>query len=307
MKNAEQYRMQQGIGERWIIKEAPGWRHVHGCLSLKEAADWIIEHGGDIAEVFVPGSGHPWKTLAEEIGIKEEDQMTDNKRHIGRPNKATELIPKRNLDERLKFIQKYHEGAQYAYGQAATYAILAGLELAALRDEVQTNEAYRTKLDEMGMDYKTAQKYVVISDLAKSQLTAGRVQKAVEMLESRPSDLRPKERELLMESVTQLTQGHSINELWGEWTKTPEEAEADQEPMPRMSAEDQIALQKRCISKEVEKLYLKIDTRLVKKRIWSQLSQNEIIVLALMIDKLNTMLVASADQLNPKWRTALKD
>ncbi len=61
------YRVGKRVGQdRWQVKQAPGWRVVHQCDTLSEAATWLIGLGVDIRLVPVL-EGWPRKMLGEYI------------------------------------------------------------------------------------------------------------------------------------------------------------------------------------------------------------------------------------------------
>lgn len=48
------YRVGKRVGQNfWQVKEGPGWRIVHKCAALQEAADWLSGKGVDLSDVRV--------------------------------------------------------------------------------------------------------------------------------------------------------------------------------------------------------------------------------------------------------------
>lgn len=52
--------------ELWHIKEAPGWKVIHKCATLREAGRWLMEQNANLSKVDVLTPG-PWKSLLDHL------------------------------------------------------------------------------------------------------------------------------------------------------------------------------------------------------------------------------------------------
>lgn len=227
----------------------------------------------------------------------------ENKRHIGRPNKATTLVPDRSVQDRARVILAYHQNAQMHYGKASTYAILCGLELAAAQDQSDDHN-YNLIIERVGLKERQIRLYVEIANNAKTFLTAKKVEKVVELLEASPSELEPKKLKLLTESVEELTQGRSINDLVQSW-RPEKENEPSAPETPESKARNQANWKL-----EAEIHWAKIGREIItgiRMESWTKMGQDKIVVLAQTLEAMIRKVGPVADQINPDWRSELKD
>ena len=222
------------------------------------------------------------------------------KRHIGRPNKAVGLVPKRTKNDRIDFIMAYQAKAQLAYNQAATYAILIGLELEAARD-CDTPKDFQLIVDACDLTEATLWKYMQLASRAKTMLTPEKVQEITAMLYMQPSALEPKKVRLLTESIQQLTDNRSINDLFSSWRLAPKSGEAAPAPS-QMTAEDLAAKEKNEYQMETIKLAKEVQNRFLRKQIWTRCDGETIINVAIIMTQLTEDLAKVADTLDPEWR-----
>jgi hypothetical protein len=125
----------------------------------------------------------------------------------------------------------YHRCAQTAAAQATAYAILCGLELQRIRSEVSSKGGRPKKLptalsgvsdgwekwveDNCDFSAKTAQRYIAVADGVKGRLaqsTASRTLAAI--VDIAPSSLNEAQRATLLKSVSKVTEGQTLQQLY---------------------------------------------------------------------------------------------
>lgn len=132
----------------------------------------------------------------------------------------------------------YHRCAQTAAAQATAYAILCGLELQRVRAEISSKGGRPKKLQtalsgvsdlrhagdggwekwvEQNCDFsaKTAQRYISVADGIKTRLQqVGMAKNLAAIVDIAPSSLDAGQREKLLKSVSKVTEGQTLQQLY---------------------------------------------------------------------------------------------
>lgn len=128
-------------------------------------------------------------------------------------------------------INTYHRCAQAAAAQAVAYAILCGLELQKIREQV-ASKGGRPKnsptqigefsggwenwiADNCDFSTETARKYMAVAEGVKGRLAQARVSKELGLIvDVAPSSLDQAQRDTLIKSVSKVTQGETLQQLY---------------------------------------------------------------------------------------------
>ena len=126
-----------------------------------------------------------------------------------------------------QLVNTYHRCAQAAAAQAVAYAILCGLELQKIREQVAA-PGKRNDLPNAGgggwenwvaenceFSTETARKYMACAEGVKGRLAQERVSKSLGMIiDVAPSSLDEGQRETLIRSVSKVTKGETLQQLY---------------------------------------------------------------------------------------------
>lgn len=108
-------------------------------------------------------------------------------RPVGRPAKVTTLVPDRNLGDRAKTANNYHNLSRAAAQDAVAYAVMAGMELASAKAQIPHGSFLPWIEKHCEFNERTAQNYMRLAEkmvasgsfrLVVPQLTNGQVQSA---------------------------------------------------------------------------------------------------------------------------------
>lgn len=134
-------------------------------------------------------------------------------RPVGRPAKVLSVVPKRTEAERIRMVNHYHDNHKAALLQACNYALLCGMELLAARAEIKHGEWLPWIEKNCKFSQPTAYKYMTLAEGAMPVLKA----QYPELLEGAeqvaPSLMKVAERKALVEAVSQMVDGRTIQEL----------------------------------------------------------------------------------------------
>lgn len=126
---------------------------------------------------------------------------------------------------------QFHRCAQAAAAQATGYAILCGMELQRIRSEISLGQGRPKKTDthvtvysegwekwvetncEFGLT--TAKKYIAVAEGVKGRLAQEKISKSIlGLIDIAPSALADNDRATLLESVSKVTEGQTLQQLY---------------------------------------------------------------------------------------------
>jgi hypothetical protein len=141
----------------------------------------------------------------------------------GRPNKIHSLVPQRTAAERIALVNSHYHAARCLAAQAAMHAIMAGLELLAVREELGHGAFAAWVEENCEFTDRTARNYMALADAAKGKLAAG--ESFAGLLEAGPSELSSEDCDNLTRRVREITDGKSLQQLYLDFgvgqTRTP--------------------------------------------------------------------------------------
>lgn len=132
------------------------------------------------------------------------------KRPVGRPSNITRLVPERVPMDRAKVINSYHSLSRQAAQDAVSYAVMAGMELAAAKAALPHGSFMNWVEKHCEFTLITAQRYMLLADrmlesgamkAVIKDLPAGQVQSAGD-------------RKALLVAIRETTDGNTLQQLY---------------------------------------------------------------------------------------------
>ncbi|ACB76673.1 hypothetical protein [Opitutus terrae] len=123
----------------------------------------------------------------------------------------------RDLDARVQRILHQHTTIMTSAAQMAAAAVIAGLELKALKKECghgNWEEFFASALQQHGLKLRTAQNYMALADGLKSKALKTQPDAFLKLLDSAPSELSKADQQKLTKAVGKVTDGKALSELY---------------------------------------------------------------------------------------------
>lgn len=157
-------------------------------------------------------------------------------------------------------VNRYHRAAKNSAAQMAVYAVLAGLELARIKEALPHGTFTEFVEGQLEINERTARRYMSLADRVKNKALKTDTVSVLALLDSAPSNLNKADSEQLQKLVHKVTDGASVSQLYQEFgiakvpqgsattgggpggRKTADMTLAEQEEALRMHAREQWAL-----------------------------------------------------------------
>lgn len=125
----------------------------------------------------------------------------------------TPVIQQTSIDA----VNRYHRAAKNSAAQMAVYAVLAGLELAKIKEALPHGTFTEFVERQLEINERTAQRYIRLADGVKNKALKTDTVSVLALLDSAPSDLTPAKAEQLQKLVHKVTDGAGVSQLYQEF------------------------------------------------------------------------------------------
>ena len=148
---------------------------------------------------------------------RQEQEFADSalpvKRGRGRPPNILQIAPARDLPDRVRVINEYHESAMTCLAQGAMYAILCGFELIAARSQTRHGQWETWVEEHCPFSSRTAIRYMEAAQ-RKYKDIPNLTHVSDFALGVAPHTLQPEQRMQLIDAVKFATDGESVRQLY---------------------------------------------------------------------------------------------
>lgn len=132
------------------------------------------------------------------------------KRPVGRPAKVTTLVPERAPADRARVANNYHALSRTAAQDAVSYAVMAGLELAAAKGEMEHGSFQPWIERNCEFTYRTAARYM---QLAEKMVASGAFRSVMPSLPNGQVQTAG-DRKALMAAIRETADGETLRQLY---------------------------------------------------------------------------------------------
>lgn len=194
------------------------------------------------------------------------------KRPVGRPAKITTLVPERAIADRVRTINNYHNLSRQAAEDAVSYAVMAGLELAAVKAEIAYGQFMLWVEKHCEFSQMTATRYMQLAErmveshemkAALLQLPGGQVQTAGD-------------RKALMAAIRETADGETLRQLYFEFgilkPKDSKPLGGAREGAGRPTTSETEALRKQCADADCDDIEMRLSKYVLGKG-WQYLAE----------------------------------